>query len=308
MRQDSENKDLQEAAVHPEVVTVSGDQSRRWCLAIWSTSPGEDKIIHGIRGLVEATLLAAVSQPPTGYEEDRGVVNSLDAVFYERPDQALEKALGDQGFQEVKSLGMNAEEYEQFEVFQRRARRGGRQVADRPSALWRVDVVNSTDEDHGLARIIAEAMEGQIWGQSPGWFSKVLCDALEKQRGQTAIGPDMEGLSTVESLLGVEASVREQAMVMIEPMIYQGLCDLVAVVIAQQSDLDVQWGSCPVDEESGLAPAPLIRARQTGENWHSLEVGRDVACAMALPWGTPRVEVGSRLAALASRYIEQCRH
>ena len=304
MRQEDGSQVLKEAAVHPAVITVQGDQTRRWCMAVWSTDPGEDKLVTGIRDLVEVTTLAAVSQPPSSYEEMREDVNSLDVIFYETPSEALAEALEGDGWREERSLGMSAQEYEQLDVLRREAAAVGHQIADRPSALWRLETRPSTEEQRDLAKTVRGAMDGQVWGQSPGWFSKVLCDAGQRQGHLPAIGPTVEGLSTLEKAWVPEGEQRHNSMWLVEPMIFQGICDLVAVVLAQQTELEVQWGSCPIDEASGLAPGPLVRVRKSAGTWKNQALGRDVLRELSMPWGSPKVEVGSRLAALVSRYIE----
>jgi hypothetical protein len=54
----------------------------------------------------------------------------------------------------------------------------------------------------------------------------------------------------------------------IEPLIFQALCDLIAVMAASQPGLDVEWGVCDPDPESGLSPPPVLRVQRDGDAFH----------------------------------------
>lgn len=304
MHQQNNNGNSQIDAVHPAVLQVSGEQTRRWCAAIWSVNPGEQLLIGEIRGLIQSTLVAHWMQPPLQYEPDTPAVNSFDLVFYEPVDDALGNRLDADGWSPVPIEQMVIEEYEQFEVFEQQAHKAGRQIPTRPAGLWRSEVVGA--EEPGdfawgqLGSEVAEMLDDQVWGDTPGWFSRAYCDRLER-RVQLGIGPNVDGLATLASAVIPDDEHRFR---WIDGMAYQALCDFVGVVVDATSELEVQWGTCPVDEKSGMAPAPLMRMRQAGGRWQRVSVGTDVLDRAVLPWG-PQGDPAEEMKRLVQQYRQQ---
>lgn len=309
MRDKKENGSVQPKPVHPAVLQVAGQQARRWCAAIWSTSPGEQQLVEGIRSLVESTLLAHWIQPPAQYEPSGSVVNSFDAVFYESVDHPLAKRLEACGWKPVSLAGMATEEYEQFAIFEQEAQRHEVEISKRPSALWRLEIVDERRDEidwDELSKQVAAGIGDEVWGQTPGWLSRAYCQKLER-RSEHSISPSRRGL---RSLVGAwfDDGDRVQGIRWVDGIGIQALCDFVGVVLQSTTSLEVQWGVCAVDDESGQAPAPLLRARRPRGLWQSLAVGRDVGRRLCFPWsdGARSVDPRDAMDRLVDEYVERC--
>lgn len=306
MDQSDSRRNRDHRAVHPAVLRVSGDETRRWCAAVWSTGPETPKLVDEIRGLVESTLAAHWMQPPAQYEPGEGAVNSFDLVFYDEVGEGLNGRLRSEGWHRVDMLGMATDEYEQFEVFVEEAADHGVDVSGRPDALWRCPVRaaegpgdQSREEfGQGVARMLGD----DVWGDSPGWFSRAFCDELGRV-ANIDIGPNRQGLATLEETV---VDTGTEGIRWIDGLAYQALCDFVGVVVQATTSLEVQWGTCPVDEQTGLAPTPLMRMRD-GWGWTRIPVGRDVVQRVALPWHRPpeAPKVGAITVGLVEEYEER---
>lgn len=295
------NDSPQTGSIHPAILKVTGDDTRRWCAAVWSVGPGKRQLIGEIRGLVENTLVAHWMQPPAQYEPTGGVVNSLDVLFWETPDRSLEMALQEEGWSPVDDRAMRTEEYEQFEAFQGEAKKAGRDVADRPEAIWRMEI-SATEADDvdpiAVEQRVAEMLDGEVWGETPGWFSKAYCETL-RRRGGPEITPDRRGVARLQEWMftGDRHAIQRPGA-----LAFQAICDFVGVVLQSVGDEQVQWGTCPVDESTGFAPAPLFRIGSGGD-WRRLSVGVDVTRRAATPWGRESGG-GNTLVDLVDAYLE----
>ena len=304
MGEKKENTKLQSTPVHPAVLKVSGDESRRWCAAIWSTDPDERQLVGKIQRLVESTLVAHWMQPPTQYEPQGQVVNSFDLIFYDSVPESLKQALKDSGFQAVHRPLLAPEEYEQFQAFEEEAIKAGRGEVGNPVAVWRVSIERpeGLQSPSKLGGSVAEKLGDQFWGQAPGWISRVFCEEL-KEITDVEVSPDRAGLERLERTLfgGPTGGIR-----WMEPMAYQAVCDFIGVVLQATTSLDVQWGTSPVDEKTGLAPAPVLRVRQSGGDWAMLAVGNDIIRRACVPWGED-VKTERVLLELLADYDERAR-
>ncbi len=304
MAKQDDDEIRQTDAVHPAILQVTGDETRRWCAAVWSVGPGEQQLVGRIRGLVESTLAAHWMQPPVQYEPGTDFVNSFDLVVYESTVDGLDARLRADGWDQVDTSRMIAEEYEQFDVLADEARKQGLSVATSPEELWRIPVApraEAVDIDHiEFGERIAEMMGDQVWGETPGWFSRAYCEELGERIG-VEFTPDEDGLRRLdEALFGFSSD----GIHWLEPPSFQAACDFLGVVVDAETDLDVQWGTCPVDEETGLAPLPLFRMRVRGRDWETIPVGRDVLQGGCVPWETDqkRQTTDGVLTALFSAY------
>lgn len=303
MGDQKKNITSQTEAVHPGVLRVSGEQTSRWCAAVWSTSPGERRLVGEIHRLVQGTLIAHWMQPPAQYELATQAVNSFDLIFFQPLESPLRDRLKAEGWQPVALELMSNDEFEQFQVLSDEARKKAIDIAGGPTALWRVkfEAVGG-DESQGPAKLgaaVAEKLEDQVWGQIPGWFSRVFCDQLRRVTA-VEVEPTFEGLAALgRTILGHQ----DRGIHWLEPMAYQAICDFIGVVVQAETELDVQWGTCPVDQTTGLAPAPMLRVRQGSQPWRNLAVGYDVIEHCCVPWGPkPQTERDGNLEDLARHY------
>ena len=305
MDEQKENKNLRTDAVHPAVLKVTGEKTRRWCAAIWSVSPGEQRLIVGIRGLIDGTLIAHWMQPPAQFEPEDQLLNSVDLVFYESVDPELGAALKAEGWKNVQVITMASDEYEQFQVLAEEAKKQGRTVASRPSDLWRVQVEQGGGDEaldfEAIDKVVANEISDEAWGESPGSLSFSYCSHLAEQAG-SKIGPSFEGLQRFESLI---VSSETDGVQWLGPIRFQALCDYVAVVMQAGTALEVQWGVSSVDKTTGLAPAPMVRIRSQYTPWRNIALGRDVLRAICVPWGRDD-NPGERLTSLIGSYEHDC--
>lgn len=279
-----ENSNIQSEAICTAVVEVIGEQAKRWCAAVWSTSPGEQQLVGEIQRLVDSTTLAHWMRPPAQYERSGEVVNSFDLIFYETVQKPLRDVLKENGFYSVRQPLLRLDEYEQFEAFNEKARKGGRQVGS-PKAVWRLPFHGVEQTAPGeLGERVARRMGDEVWGQAPGRFSHVFCDELSAVTG-VDVEPSREGMNRLETAIAAHSG---EGLRWLEPMAYQAICDFVGVVLQANWPVQVQWGSCPVDEASGLAPLPVLRVRRPGGMWTAAPVGRDVFHRLCVPWGERR--------------------
>ncbi len=298
-------KDLnsQTEAVYPAVLQVSGEQARRWCTAVWSNGPGERRLVGELHRLIQGTLIAHWMQPPAQYELMAQPVNSFDVIFYEAAGEKLAGKLRTDGWQSVDLGLLPTEEYEQFEVLAEEAAKRGTAIDEGPAQLWRI----TFDRPGGggaqgptqLGADVAKRLGDQVWGQTPGWFSRVFCERLKEMTG-VELSPNYEGLRRLEQTV---FSQWGRGIRWLEPMAYQAICDFIGVAVQAESSAEVQWGSCPVDERTGLAPAPLLRIRHKKNAWKRIGVGYDVIEQFCVPWGErTKKEAGDTLDTLVRYY------
>ncbi|TXD39456.1 hypothetical protein FRC98_03405 [Lujinxingia vulgaris] len=298
MARENENENSH-GGLHPALLTVSWPEGKRWTAALWK-SQGRSTM-RGIRGLLEARYLAHLSMPPSSYLEqvEEAQVLSFDVASYGDLSESDEAGLRALGFAEVNEA-LDAEQLERLSVFRNEARRSGGVSVGDPSALWRL----SFSRPQGMldtmvkrACVASARRQGdQVFGDRPGWPSKWLVEELSRAM-QLELGPNVEGLERLCALL-IDASPGELGWV--EPVAFQAICDLLAVVLQASGRGQVEWASSPMDALSGLAPPPMARIRRGG-SWRALELGRDVAATLLLPF--ERRETGEALKGLLSAYL-----
>ncbi len=296
-----ENKNSPTGAVHPAVLQVSGEQTRRWTVAIWSMEPEISAVLREIQELVEGTLIAHLSYPPSEKERVAESFDSFDLVFFEEPQQNMIGALTKDGWQTVEMSSLTDDELDRLTVFQNEARKTDQVIPDAPVAMWRMPVDRGAKElrqriDNAAERTLPK-IKGQVWGEQPGWFSKAFCEEL-RQVVQVNITPDAKGLAALEDIV---VDRLEGHLQVHQSIVFQAVCDFIGVLLQTQGHVEVQWGTCPVDENSGLAPAPVMRMRRPGGTWKVLPVGRDVVRRISVPWGAPP-EKNRLLVALLEEY------
>ena len=301
MIEKKENKNSPTGAVHPAVLQVSGDQTRRWTVAIWSVNPGASAILREIQELVEGTLIAHLSYPPSEKERVTESFDSFDLVFFEEVPQKMIAALTEGGWEPVEVSSLTDDELDRLTVFQSEARKADQVIADGPVAMWRMPVARGAEElrervDNAAERTLPK-IKGQVWGEQPGWFSRAFCEEL-RQEVQVTITPDAKGLAALEDIVVDRLQGHLQVH---RSIVFQAICDFIGVLLQAQGHVEVQWGTCPVDERSGLAPAPVMRMRHPGGVWKVLAVGRDVVRRISVPWGAPP-EKNRLLVALLEEY------
>ncbi|RAL25208.1 hypothetical protein DL240_03080 [Lujinxingia litoralis] len=287
------------AGLHPALVAITWEAGHRWTAALWEDRGSDLK--GALQGLVEARLLAALSVPPAQYLEERQAAAplSFDVALYTAVGSAGQAALRELGFAPVDEAFDRAA-LERLSVFRNEARRVGALVPEDPLELWRLEI---SRPEPTLKRVIEEActaaatrQAGKVFGEQPGWPSKVLVDQIGA-RISLQVTPDVAGLERLAALL-IDASPGTLGWV--EPVAFQALCDLLAVVLQAAGKGPVEWATSPVDAISGLAPPPMVRVRRRG-SWRALWLGRDLMRGLLLPWS--RQAPGDALKAMLADYL-----
>jgi hypothetical protein len=83
--------------------------------------------------------------------------------------------------------------------------------------------------------------------------------------GHPGVEPTRAGIERLEQVV-----VQRSAGVIrwIDPLLFQALCDLLAVAASGTYGRQVEWGVCEPDEETKLAPPPLIRVAGKRDSFH----------------------------------------
>ncbi len=249
-----------DAAVHPRVLTLPADDGDAFDFAFvaWR-DPGGAKALHEALGpIVEATLLAELSNPEPGPER----LNALHFVSVEPIDE-LQRALQAFGF--VRSEPSS----ELAACIRGEASACGLAVPDAFGSVWTATVggVDASAITEELAKF-----EWPAFGVQPGALARLLGTTIDAP--PTPLGLDQVEAKLVDRTPGV---VR-----WIEPRAFLALCDFVAVVLARAFEKTVQWAPSDTDEDGFVSP-PLVRMKGT-EGWVHLPLGLHVLrwCVMPL--------------------------
>jgi hypothetical protein len=136
--------------------------------------------------------------------------------------------------------------------------------SDEPCARY---VARVSPSGHALRAPLHAALLAQAprtaWGGEPGKLASVLGAFLTSQ-GVAGIAPTRTGIETLESIV---VSQERGVLRLIEPLVFQALCDLIAVAAHSTWQTEAEWGVCEPDE-NGLTPPPVIRVSHGPDTWH----------------------------------------
>ncbi len=250
-------------AFHPGVLVVEVDGGYEWAFACWRNPGGATELADSLQQMMEAVLLAKMSEPASTSKQDKPFLG-LRLFLYDHVDRA-DEALAEFGFVEVPFVA--AEYGDRTAKFSEQAAVSGWDVGDVPESVWHAAIHLPDAELQRRSDAIADAMRDELesvaWGDQPGRHSKTLAEQLHKQY-RVGIAPDLESLEHVDLLLVDHA---ERRVRWLPPMIFQGICDFMAVVAHAATPAQVQWGVSKTDENGWTSP-PLIRVNgrnQTAE-------------------------------------------
>lgn len=269
--------DLGKSPIHGRVLETPGPEGTTLVLCCWSDPGGAPALFSQLKPVLEATLLAELSEPARDRRPANERVARICLVCFE--DIAdVPAAVKNFGFRAVETKG----EHVDATVAQLRgeAARTGRPVPDEPSSVWQADVAAGPDAE-AWADTLAGVLEDEVFGQTPGLLFQRLGQLLASaDRG--ALKPTLGGLDLVEENL-----VRREPAVLrwIPPVLFQALCDTVGVVAKEARGRVVQWAVSEPDDD-GLAPPPLFRVRE-GSSWIHIPIGLHLLrwCVMPLADG-----------------------
>jgi hypothetical protein len=249
--------------VHPRVVRLRrADGTRAIVMLSFGAAQGARALHAALKPMVEAALLSELGAPPAALAEDAAPLSELTLLLYAPQPFDLAPVLAPFAFEPVAPA---AEHAQALALARREALALAQPVADEPHAVYRARVVRAA---HPLAGALHDALLGAApqaaWGREPGRLARSAADWLATQ-GIPDVAPTRAGIERLESIVVQPQSGLIRWM---EPLIFQALCDLVAIMAAAQPGLDVAWGVCEADPESGLPPPPVLRVQRGADTFH----------------------------------------
>jgi len=213
------------------------------------------------RPRVEAALLAELSCPPHRAPEF-GLGALRFHLFHTLPDaQAALAAFGFEPLTSVEGLG------EEIAHLRGEAQRTGLVFDGDPEVSFVARVAPAGLDDVEAALRFAVGKE--VFGEKPGAFARRLGHVLAEKRGLPAFAPTYDGLVRLERALFPESY---GTLRLLPHTTFQALCDAVAVVAVEAGRAKVEWAESRPDEDTDLAPPPLVRVRSR-DGWIHLPLG-----------------------------------
>lgn len=246
---------LRRSPIHERVLVVERPDGFEWVLTVWE-DPGGDRALHtGVRRLVEATLLSALSCPASHREAVEQTPRALRLIQLADVPGRADAALRAFGFQPWEAPASWLEE--RLAALRTEARAVGAPLGD-VRATWSAEIREPSgmlgDKLRALHTVMTDRLGADVWGATPGGPSRLLAELLRRFFA-AEITPTLDGLRTAEVLLVQQGPgfVR-----WIPPLLFQALCDLVGVVTVATWGEPVQWAVC-APEPGGFVPPPTFR-------------------------------------------------
>lgn len=278
-------------AFHPGVLVVETDDGYEWAFACWRDPGGAKELAAELDRYLEAVLLAKMSEPSDVTAADKDFTG-VRLFLYDEVDGSSD-TLAELGFTEVPSAPDQFTE--RLRSFADEARQSGWTVGSTPSSIWYAPIVRPEAELSRHAEEIDARMRQELgdlsWGEDPGVYSKALAEQIQA-RFNVGITPTLDGLEKMDLFLVEHA---ERSIRWIPPMVFQGLCDFVAVVAHASGSTQVQWAVS--ETTNGWTSPPAIRVRGAGGT-ADIPIGRRL-----LQWAVMPQSKGSD-ARLTARFRE----
>ena len=268
--------------VHPRVVHArapSGD--RTIVLASFAPPVSVRALAAALKPVVEAALLAELSRPASELAQDDSSLTALELYAFAETPLECSPAFALYGMKPASLDDPNA--HAALALLRREAQLVDGDGADEARHRYRAPLVSSPHPLAArLARSLRESAPKEPWGSKPGALARLCADQLATL-GYAGVEPTRAGIERLEAVLVHRA---EGVLRWIEPILFQALCDLIAVAATVTFERPVQWGVCEPDEETKLCPPPLLLAERDGESFH-VPLGEHVLrwCVMPLSPG-----------------------
>jgi hypothetical protein len=273
--------------VHPRLLEATrADDSRSLVLASFAPAATLKAYHAALKPLVEAALLSELARPAEELRERRGALRGLELYAFVSQPFPIDAALLTFGLtpaplDEASALGTLALLRRECQLVE-----GVRQ--DEPLARY---VARAALPEHPLYRPLAAALlehaEGGF-GAQPGALAYNLCGWLADQ-GYAGVEPTRAGIERLEALLAQRAPY---VIRWFDPIVFQALCDLVAVAALRTWNQDVEWGVCEPDPETHVTPPPVLRVQKERDTFH-VPLGEHV-----LRWCVMPTRVGEQIPSL----------
>ena len=249
-------------AVHPNVLRIEN----AFVIVCWDCNTELQALHDLLKRNIEGALLSELCQSPKELTESEHALSSIKLVCYGDEPERIERAL--QAFAMKRQDTVGASWTEIIARLRGEAQHTGRQIDEEPSAVWSVDVQHSSDlATSKLTAELCHELKDTIWGEEPGRFFTQLAHQ-SRSSVPSLQSTNLEGVDAFEA-----AFVSKDATVIrwIPPILFQALCDQIAVVASQKFGAEIQWGQSETDEKGFTSP-PLIRAKLDG-TWVHIPLG-----------------------------------
>lgn len=263
-----------------QVLEVELEHVQRWCMVCWRAPEDGESLGKQLRDLFEATLLQEMSRPPGWGGAKARRVEGVDLFIFEPLDVQSEQALAALGF--VPARFEDVQYGNRLHAWQNEAIQGGWRVSPRPTSLWHAPLSQPSSDPVRTAlreahEEIAERHDARLWGAYPGEPSHLMASVLERLL-KHSLSPTVESLHELDMLLIDRDTHTVRWM---EPMIFQGLCDFMGIVLMANKKARVQWGMCESDNHGGHLPPVLRLAGRGGAR--DVEIGRELLRHAVMP-------------------------
>ncbi len=284
--------------ISARVFEVELDKGWVWSTATWCPSDPPEAFQAELGRLIEATALQELSKPPAYAGGAAREVLGVDLFAFRALDEDELEAVTRWGFEPTAYVPDAFAS--RMLSWQNEAKVGGWAEPESPDVLY---FARASRPDARLWQsmtraheAVAEALHKEVWGARPGMLSKVMVDALSKELS-ISVEPTLEGLKTLDMLLvdRVEGCLR-----WMPPMVFQGLCDFIGVVMMAEMGQQVQWGMCGPAGHDMFLP-PLLRIGNNRKGHRDLEVGRELIrlCISPIPPGSETIQLKDWLRGVA---------
>jgi len=250
--------------VHPRVVRPRRPDGSSSIVMLSFRAAHNVRTLHAaLKPMVEAAVLSELCTPVSELAELYAPIGELTLLMFEDQGFDPSHAVSPFGFRRITPGAADLAQI--LALARREAQTLSEPVPDEPVAVYRARVARSP---HPLAAplhaaLIEHAPKG-AWGREPGLLARTVADWLAAQ-GVDDVRPTRAGIERLESIV----THQEPGVIrFIEPLVFQGLCDLIAVLGASRPGLGVEWGVCEADPDTKLVPPPVLRVTRDEETFH----------------------------------------
>lgn len=266
--------------VHPRVVHARSPSGERTIVLASFAPAASPRALHGaLKPVIEATLLSELSRPASELAEDAASERLVGLELFTFTSSRFELTPALSPFALWPAPHDDADAARALAPLRHELRHVDGDVPDEPTQRFRAPFTRSTHPlATPLARRLAQVAPAQAWGAEPGALARACADQLTAL-GYPGVEPSRTGIERLEEVVLARA---HGAVRWLEPLLFQALCDLIAVAATVSYGRVVQWGVCEPDEETGLAPPPVLRVERDGESFH-LPLGEHVLRWCVMP-------------------------